>query len=69
MILFPGQGVRIEVDDPEFDFAEVDDVIEAHDKTKKSKLAKDREEKEAKKQAVLDQLGITKKQLEDLLGG
>jgi hypothetical protein len=47
----------------------VADVVSKHDKDKKSKAEKDKEAQDAKKQAVLDQLGITKEQLEDLLSG
>jgi hypothetical protein len=69
MILFEGLGVRIEVDDKEFDFKQVDDVIAAHDKGKKSQLALAREAKQVKKEAVLSKLGITEEELKDLLGG
>jgi hypothetical protein len=49
------------------DYSKVDVIVAAHDYTKKSQLELAREEKQAKKDAVLNQLGITKEQFKDLL--
>lgn len=68
MILFDGLGVHIQIEKGIDDgFEQIDEIIERHDRTKKSKLEEDREKKEADKQIVLDKLGLTKDELKILL--
>jgi hypothetical protein len=49
------------------DYAALDEVVNAHDHTKKSEAEKAKEEKDAKKAAVLSKLGLTEEELRDLL--
>jgi hypothetical protein len=49
------------------DYAALDEIINAHDHTKKSEAEKAKEAKEAKKAQALAKLGLTKEELQDLL--